>query len=34
MMSANGGIDQSLDLSHNVPFLIRDITVYLQVNVL
>ena len=34
MMSTNGGINQSLGLSHNVPFLIGDITVYLQVHVL
>jgi hypothetical protein len=34
MMSANGGIDQSLGLSRNVPFLVGDITVYLQVHVL
>lgn len=34
MMSTNGGIDQSLGLSCNVPFLVNDITVYLQVHIL
>jgi hypothetical protein len=34
MMSANGGVDQSLGLARNVPFLIGDITLYLQVHVL
>jgi Protein of unknown function (DUF4100)/Aspartyl protease len=34
MMSANGGVDQSLGLSRNVPFLVGDITLYLQVHVL
>ena len=34
MMSANGGIDQSLGLARNVPFLVGDITLYLQVHVL
>ena len=34
MMSANGGIDQSLGLACNIPFLIGDITLYLQVHVL
>jgi hypothetical protein len=33
-MSANSGINQSLGLSHNVPFLVGDITVYLQVHIL
>jgi hypothetical protein len=34
MVSANGGIDQSLGLARNVPFLVGDITLYLQVHVL
>jgi hypothetical protein len=34
MMSANGGVDQSLGLARNVPFLVGEITVYLQVHVL
>ena len=34
MMSANGGVDQSLGLARNVPFVIGDITVYLQVHIL
>ena len=34
MMSANGGIDQSLGLAHNLPFLIGNITLYLQVHIL
>jgi hypothetical protein len=34
MVSANGGVDQSLGLARNVPFLVGDITVYLQVHVL
>ena len=34
MVSANGGIDQSLGLAHNVPFLVGDIVLYLQVHVL
>jgi hypothetical protein len=34
MMSANGGVDQSLGLACNVPFLVGDITLYLQVHVL
>ena len=34
MMSANGGIDQSLGLARNVPFVVGDITVYLQVHIL
>ena len=33
MMSANGGVDQSLRLARNVPFLVSDITLYLQVHV-
>ena len=34
MMSTNGGVDQSLGLSRNVPFLVGDITLYLQVHIL
>ena len=34
MVSANSGMDQSLGLAHNVPFLVRDITLYLQVHIL
>jgi hypothetical protein len=34
MVSANGGVDRSLGLAWNVPFLIGDITLYLQVHVL
>src|SRR6267154_4552386 len=34
MVSANGGVDQSLRLARNIPFLIGDITLYLQVHVL
>jgi copper chaperone CopZ len=34
MVSANGGVDQSLGLARNVPFLVGDITLYLQVHVL
>jgi len=34
MVSANGSIDQALGLAHNVPFLVGDITLYLQVHVL
>jgi gag-polyprotein putative aspartyl protease len=34
MVSANGGVDQSLGLAHNVPFLVGTITLYLQVHVL
>jgi hypothetical protein len=34
MMSANGGVDQSLGLARNVPFLVGDITLYLQIHVL
>ena len=34
MMSANSSIDQSLGLACNVPFLIGDIMLYLQVHVL
>ena len=34
MMSTNGGVDQSLGLARNVPFLVRDIMLYLQIHVL
>lgn len=34
MVSANGGVDQSLGLARNVPFLVGEITLYLQVHVL
>ena len=34
MMSANGGVDQSLRLVQNVPFVIGDLTVHLQVHIL
>ena len=34
MVSANGGVDQSLRLAKNVPFKIGEITVYLQVHIL
>jgi len=34
MVLANGGVDQSLRLAHNVPFLVGDIVLYLQVHVL
>ena len=34
MMSANGDVDQSLGLVQNVPFVVGDITVYLQVHIL
>ena len=34
MMSANGGVDQSLGLARNVPFVVGDITVYLQIHML
>lgn len=34
MVSANGGIDQSLGLARNVPFFVSDITIYLQVHIL
>ena len=34
MVSANGGVDQSLGLAKNVPFKIGEITVYLQVHIL
>jgi hypothetical protein len=34
MMSMNGGVDQLLGLARNVPFLVGDITLYLQVHIL
>ena len=34
IMSANGGIDQSLGLARNVPFLVGDFMLYLQIHVL
>jgi len=34
MVLANGGVDQSLSLARNVPFLVREITLYLQVHIL
>ena len=34
MVSVNGGVDQSLRLARNVPFLVGTITLYLQVHVL
>ena len=34
MVSANGGVDQLLSLARNVPFLVGDITLYLQVHIL
>ena len=34
MMSANGGIDQPLGLAWNVPFLVGDIMLYLQIHIL
>src|SRR6266446_2734609 len=34
MVSVNGGVDQSLGISHNIPFLVGDIMLYLQVHVL
>ena len=34
MQSANGEIDKSLGLARNVPFLIGDITLYLQVHII
>lgn len=34
MVSANGGVDQSLGLARNIPFLVGDITLYLQVHIL
>ncbi len=34
MVAANGGVDRSLRLVCNIPFLIGDITLYLQVHIL
>ena len=34
MVSANGGVNQSLGVVQNVTFLVGDITVYLQVHIL
>ena len=34
MVLANGGVNQSLRLAHNVPFIVGEITLYLQVHVL
>ncbi len=34
MVATNGGVDRSLGLAHNIPFLIGDITLYLQVHIL
>jgi hypothetical protein len=34
MVSANGGVNQSLKLARNVPFVVGEITLYLQVHVL
>ncbi|KAH9037343.1 hypothetical protein EDB84DRAFT_1268747 [Lactarius hengduanensis] len=34
MVSANGGVNQSLGLARNVPFLVGEITLYLQVHIL
>jgi hypothetical protein len=34
MMYASGGVNQSLSLARNVPFLVGDIMLYLQVHVL
>ncbi|KAH8990059.1 hypothetical protein EDB86DRAFT_2831354 [Lactarius hatsudake] len=34
MISANSGVDQSLGLARNVPFHVREITLYLQVHIL
>ena len=34
MVSANGGVDQSLRVGRNIAFLVGDITVYLQVHIL
>ncbi|KAF8161861.1 hypothetical protein BJ912DRAFT_935808 [Pholiota molesta] len=34
MQSANGAIDPSLGLARNVPFLIGDVTIYLQVHII
>ncbi len=34
MVSVNGGINQSLSLARNIPFLVGEITLYLQVHIL
>jgi hypothetical protein len=34
MQSANGEVDQSLSLSHNVPCKINSITLYLQIHII
>jgi hypothetical protein len=34
MVSANGGVNQSLGLARNIPFVVGEITLYLQVHVL
>jgi hypothetical protein len=34
MVSANGGVDQSLGLTHNISFLVSNIMLYLQVHIL
>ena len=34
IMSTNSGIDQSLGLAQNMPFVVGNITVYLQVHIL
>src|SRR6266404_9016277 len=34
MIAANGGVDQSLGIVRNVPFLIGDITLFFQVHIL
>src|SRR5258708_16835302 len=34
MMSANGEVDKMLRIAHNVPFLVGDITLYMQVHIL
>jgi hypothetical protein len=34
MQSANGEVDQSLSLSHNIPYKISTITLYLQIHII
>jgi len=34
MQSANGTVDPSLSLARNVPFLVGDLTLYMQVHVI
>src|SRR5258708_16961727 len=34
MMSANGEVDKMLGIARNVPFLVGDITLYIQVHIL